>query len=133
MSNPFSVHPDHLAINIQDLEKSLHFYGDILQLPKLPDVDMGDHHLYYFDLGNGLRLELIKYVDDFGETHPGVKTRGMYRHIGLHVNDVDALYKKMKEAGCKLLTEPAYVKNLKFRNFLAEDPNGVELEFVKRD
>ena len=72
MSNSFSVHPDHLAINIQDLEKSLHFYGEILELPKLPDVDMGDHHLYYFDLGNGLRLELIKYVDDFGETHPRI-------------------------------------------------------------
>ena len=39
----------------------------------------------------------------------------------------------MKDAGCKLLTEPGYVTNLKFRNFLAEDPNGVELEFVKRD
>ncbi len=124
--------PDHITINVTDLEKSKDFYGRILGLKELDTVDMGDHRLYYYELADNLMLELIEYDDDFGAAHPNVKTRGIFRHLALNCDDVDALYKKLCDNGITVLSEPGDVLKLKFRNILVEDPNGVELEFVTR-
>ena len=55
---------DHVTINIKDVEATLHFYGEILELQALPSVDMGDHFLRYFALPSGGKLELIQYYYD---------------------------------------------------------------------
>ncbi len=125
--------PDHITINVRDIKKSKEFYGEILGLKQLETVDMGDHKLHYYELTKELMLELIEYDDDFGEAHPHVKTRGIYRHLAFQCDDVDALYKKLVDNGITCLSEPDDVPKLKFRNILVEDPNGVELEFVKRE
>ncbi len=122
--------PDHITINVTDLKKSQEFYGKILGLKELESVDMGDHRLYYYELTEGLKLELIEYDEDFGELHPHVKTRGIYRHLAFNCEDVDALYEKVTAAGINCLQAPDDVPKLKFRNILVEDPNGVELEFI---
>ena len=124
--------PDHITINVKDMKKSEEFYGDILGLKKLDIVDMGDHRLHYFELSGDLMLELIEYDEDHGELHPDVKTRGILRHLALQCEDVDSLYEKLKNGGFTVLTEPEDIEKLKFRNILAEDPNGVEIEFIKR-
>ena len=123
---------DHLTINVRDMEASERFYGETLGLPKMENVDMGDHEIHYFRLDGSIRLELIRYMDDFGECKPDVKTRGIYRHFAMETEDVDALYEKIWAAGYTCLTEPNDVENLRFRGFLAEDPNGVEVEFLQR-
>lgn len=123
---------DHFTINVTDLEASMHFYGELLGLKQLPGQNMGDHQLYYFDLG-GAMLELIHYDDDFGELKPHVKTRGIYRHLALSCEDVYVVAEKLKAAGVKITDGPGYVPLLKFHNILLEDPNGVELEIVQRD
>ena len=125
--------PDHITINVKDIEKSEEFYGEILGLKKLNTVDMGDHRLHYYGLADDLLLELIEYDEDFGELHPHVKTRGIYRHLALQCDDVDELYKKLTDRGITVLSPPGDVPRLRFRNILAEDPNGVELEFITRE
>ena len=122
---------DHITINVVDMEKSENFYGNILGLKKLNVVDMGDHELHYYEIEGGPRIELISYTDDFGEFHPDSKTAGLFRHLAFAVEDIDGLYRKLKENGVKCLTEPAVVKNLNFRNLMIQDPNGVELEFIE--
>lgn len=125
--------PDHISINVKDLDKSREFYGEILGLRSLGTVDMGDHRLYYYALSDDLMLELIDYDDDHGQLHPDVKTGGIYRHLALACEDVDLLYQKLAEHNVTILSEPGDVPELHFRNILVEDPNGVELEFVQRE
>jgi 4-hydroxyphenylpyruvate dioxygenase and related hemolysins len=122
---------DHITINVVDMKKSEDFYGRILGLKQLETVDMGDHELHYFEIPGGPRIELISYTDDFGEMHPDSKTAGLFRHLAFDCEDIDALYAKFKENGVKCLTEPAVVPILNFRNLMAQDPNGVELEFIQ--
>jgi len=126
------IHLDHLTINVTDMEASEQFYGEVLGLHKMENVDMGDHVIHYFQLDGPIRLELIRYLDDFGELKPDVKTRGIYRHFAMEVENVDTLYETILKAGYTCLTEPNDVDNLRFRGFLAEDPNGVEVEFLQR-
>ena len=126
------IHLDHLTINVTDMEASEQFYGEVLGLHKMENVDMGDHVIHYFQLDGPIRLELIRYLDDFGELKPDVKTRGIYRHFAMEVENVDTLYETILKAGYTCLTEPNDVDNLRFCGFLAEDPNGVEVEFLQR-
>ncbi|MDO5132088.1 MAG: VOC family protein [Eubacteriales bacterium] len=123
---------DHVTVNVKNMRASEHFYGVVLGLEKMETVDMGDHVIRYFRLDGTVRLELIRYLTDSEELHPDVRTKGIYRHFAMEVEDVDALYKKLLLAGCKCLSEPGDVPNLGFRGFLAEDPNGVEVEFLQR-
>ena len=122
---------DHITINVTDIQKSEDFYANVLGLEKLPGVRMDDHDLFYFRLDENTRLELIRYDDDNGEVHPAVKTRGIYRHMALEVEDIETLYEHCKKSGAKILCELGYVPQLKFTNFLVEDPNGVEIEVIK--
>ena len=122
---------DHITINVTDMEKSEDFYGRVLGLKKLNIVDMGDHELHYFEIPGGPRVELISYTDDFGEMHPDSKTAGLFRHLAFSVEDLDGLFAKFKENNVEVLQEPQVVPNLNFRNIIAQDPNGVELEFIE--
>lgn len=122
---------DHFTINVTDMKAAEDFYGGLLGLPKLEPVDMGDHRIHYFDLGDGVKLELIEYDVPDGREHPAVKTEGIYRHFALEVDNVDTLYDKLKAAGTKILCEPGDVPKLHFRNILIEDPNGVEIEILQ--
>ncbi|MBR2765553.1 MAG: VOC family protein, partial [Blautia sp.] len=74
---------DHITVNVTDLEKSRFFYENVLELSYCGFIDMGDHTLTYYTLPQGVRLELIDYVDkdkavSVPETHIG-----MYRHFCL--------------------------------------------------
>ena len=122
---------DHITINVIDMKRSEDFYGRILGLKQLDTVDMGDHELHYFEIPGGPRIELISYTDDFGEMHPDSRTAGLFRHLAFDCEDIDALFKTFKENGVTVIQEPAMVEKLKFRNLMAKDPNGVELEFIQ--
>ncbi|MGN0362513.1 MAG: VOC family protein [Bilifractor sp.] len=124
---------DHVTINVTDMNVTEKFYESVFGLKKLPSVDMGDHEIHYYDLGGGTLLELIEYKDEQPEMHPEVKTKGIYRHLAFRVDDLEKTYENARKAGAKIICEPAYVPKLKFHNFLMLDPNGVELEVLKRD
>jgi catechol 2,3-dioxygenase-like lactoylglutathione lyase family enzyme len=123
---------DHITINVIDMQKSTAFYKDVMQLPQLDCVDMGDHIIQYFDLGNGIKLELILYKSD-SETVKNVPAApGIYRHMALAANNIEDLFKKIKNAHVKILSPLASCRLLHFDNFLIEDPNGVEIEILHR-
>lgn len=121
---------NHITINVTDLEKSRKFYTEILGLKELDHVRMDDHDLYYFSLMDDIRLELIAYDKESPVVSYQVTDRGIYRHLALEVDEIEALYEKCKKENVKIVGELGYVPKLKFTNFLLEDPNGVEIELI---
>ena len=69
------IHLDHITINVRDMEASERFYGEVLGLPKMENVDMGDHEIHYFQLDGPVRLELISYMDDTWPCTKEIKSR----------------------------------------------------------
>ena len=49
----------HITINVKNLTQTHRFYGELLGLTRLEDIDMGDHTLSYYALPGGAKLELI--------------------------------------------------------------------------
>ena len=52
--------------------------------------------------------------------------------LAIRTSHLDEIWERAKKAGVKVNCEPGYVEKLRFRNFLIEDPNGVELEILQR-
>lgn len=137
---------DHITINIKDRQQSIRFYGEFLGLKRLADVDMEDHRLTYFDLGGSARLELIEYFEEDQDaedqemaTETGKATKagkatdpGSFRHLALAVSRLEPIAEEIQSYGGRVIQPPRWVENLQFTGMLAEDPNGCELEFVKR-
>lgn len=123
---------DHITVNMADREASFKFYGEVLGLEKLYDVDMGDHRLTYFNLNGHTRLELIEYYDDRQAKPEPSDDKGIYRHMALVTDDIDGIYKRCRNAGVEVLMKPVWVERLKWTGMLVRDPNGVEIEIVQR-
>lgn len=122
---------DHITINVTDMEKSIEFYGEVLGLPRLPDIMMEDHRLVYFQIGN-TKLELIQYFFDTPRDANKLLNTGKYRHIAFAVEGIEQLNDKLRKHGICVLQEPRWNERLQFTGMLFLDPNGCEIEFVER-
>ncbi len=119
---------NHITVNVIDVEVSKAFYENVLGLKQCNYIDLGNHRLTYYQLPQGVLLELIDY-DEKDTPVPVPDTHvGMYRHLCLEVDDLDGLYKICCDNGVTIVTEPAYIEKLGRTNMLITDPNGVELE-----
>ena len=122
---------NHITINMTDIEKSLDFYGRVLGLEKLNEVNMGDHYIRYFALPGGVKLELVEY---FYETVPAEYSEvdaGMFRHVAFEVDDIFKAEEELKKEGVKITEGPAYSEQLGCYFMLFEEPNGCQLEFTQ--
>lgn len=123
---------DHITINVKNLEETIAFYQKILGLEYLKTISMDDHSLTYLKLGEGIALELISYDTDTGEIQLKGVERGSFRHLALETENIQELYKRiLKSESTVVRMEPSYIEKLESWRMLAEDPNGVELEFVQ--
>ena len=123
---------DHITVNVKDLDRSKAFYGDVLGLKEAGSVQMGDHTLTYYELPQGVRLELIDYEakeepKDIKETDTGT-----YRHVCLVAAQLDEVYSTCRNKGVSIRKAPSYVDQLGCRTMLITDPNGVEIEIIQR-
>ena len=123
---------DHITINVKDLAQSEKFYTDVLLLEKTGFIDMGDHTLTYFQLPQGVRLELIDYTDKAAAEDIRETDTGIYRHFCLVTDSLSELYDSCKEKGVFVRKTPSYVEKLKAHTMLITDPNGVEIEIIQK-
>jgi catechol 2,3-dioxygenase-like lactoylglutathione lyase family enzyme len=140
---------DHVSVTTADLARSVAFYRDVVGLPLLgsgeaaePELStllgMEDVRLRWaeLDLGGGQILELIEYVTPTGEPLDVRANRPGAGHIGLAVEDFDAVHSRLVEAGAMtserpvVLTEDGDWKGT--RSLYARDPDGVAIEVVAR-
>lgn len=146
-------HVDHINIVVSDLECSVRFYTELLDLEETKRARLqGDwieaivglagveaEVAYVQPRGGGPRIELIKYHAPAGVDVPENRlpnTRGL-RHIAFQVADMDALYTRLNEAGVHFFGPPVSVPGGVVQHDDGEkslcyfhDPDGVVLELA---
>lgn len=125
----------HAAIAVSDLEKSLHFYCDI----------MGFRNVRSFDRPDGAHVvDLSKDPSQIGEMQiikypPGTLSKGQrdkkefgMEHIALLVDDIDATYADLRNNGVTdFITHPSPPRGPGFpRTVRLYDPDGVMIELI---
>jgi catechol 2,3-dioxygenase-like lactoylglutathione lyase family enzyme len=124
---------DHVAITVQDMDRSVGFYRDLLGFEVLGQLflDEGTVKLVFLRSGGGC-IELFEYRDQDAATAVGVPdTVGGFKHLALQTDDVDGVAARLKAAGVAFTLEPLdAVGGVRLAFF--RDPDGNLLEIVSR-
>ncbi|PSU25990.1 lactoylglutathione lyase [Photobacterium phosphoreum] len=121
----------HAMIRVIDLDASLTFYKQVLDLDIAERLDFDGFSLVYLrNQENDMELELTW---NKGTIEPYSHGTG-YGHIAVAVDDLDAEYQKL----VKLNYNPTEIKEF-FREgtllakfFFVQDPDGYKIEFLQR-
>jgi lactoylglutathione lyase len=121
----------HSMIRVLDLERSLKFYADVLDLREAHRLDFPDFALVYLrNPQNDFEVELTWNKD---RAEPYTHGDG-YGHIGVVVPDAAATQAALTSKGY----QPAAVKEFKrgdellARFFFIQDPDGYKIEMLER-
>lgn len=114
---------DHFNFNVLDLEKSISFYQDALNLQIVREhvaEDQSFKLVYLGDSETSFQLELTWLRD---RTEPYNLGECEF-HLAFVTNDYDAMYAKHKEMGCICYENPA------MGIYFISDPDGYWIEIV---
>jgi catechol-2,3-dioxygenase len=115
----------HVVLYVRDLERSRHFYGEILGFPELPTSVPGGA---MFSTGRTHHELLLIEVGEDAAPIPAGRRVGMY-HIGLKVGDSDdelrAALAELQAAGVEMVGAADHTVT---HSLYLRDPDGNELE-----
>jgi len=98
---------NHIAVVVDDMEKSLAFWRDALgmDLHELRDVPAEKSQVAFLPLA-GSEIELVKpTTDDSGITKYLAKRGPGMHHICLEVDDIEGMLAQLKSKGIRLINE----------------------------
>lgn len=119
----------HAAFRVRDLERSLHFYCELLGLQRAFDLDRdGKPWITFLYVGNGQFLELFPEPDT-PEDFSG--NRGSYRHLQLTVDDMQRTLADLDRRGMPRSTNPPRQGRDGNWQYWLTDPDGNRLELMQ--
>jgi methylmalonyl-CoA/ethylmalonyl-CoA epimerase len=98
---------DHIAVLVDDMEKTLSFWRDALgiELSHIEDVPAEKSSVAFLPL-SGSEVELVKPTTDDSGLARYLEKRGPgMHHICLEVDDIQGMLTRLKEAGIQLINE----------------------------
>ena len=121
----------HTMIRVLDLDKSLAFYRDVLEMTPSHTLDFPDFSLVY--LRNEEDDAEIELTYNKGRTEPYTHGTG-YGHVAVVVEDLDARHAAITATGYAPLAIKEFKRGdeLLARFFFAQDPDGYKIEVLQR-
>ena len=105
----------HLALKVEDLEKTTEFYQKVFGFKEVETRKTRDHLSRHLTDGGGIDFTLIKY--DEGTRSAESKASGekpCIHHFAIEVEDMEAYTKKIRSYGCEIISDPGVIP-VKFR------------------
>lgn len=139
----------HHGFTVSDIDRSLAFYRDVLGLELVRVSERRNLPAYDQILGyknvaltvallrhpaDGFLLELFQYHHPQGQARPLDNTFVGAAHVAFEVEDLDALYLRLTEAGFGAINAPVDVERdgtIVARAMYALDPDGISVELFE--
>ncbi|MBV0925601.1 VOC family protein [Halomicroarcula limicola] len=131
----------HYAVTVSDLDRAVSFYRDALELDVLARFSVGggafatgvgiegaSADFAHLDAG-GARIELVEYAPEGEPRSDGDLNRPGATHLGLEVEDLDAVYEGLSDE-VETLSEPQTTESGTRICFL-RDPEGTLVELLE--
>ena len=138
----------HTGFTVRDLDRSLAFYRDVLGMEVVfeqekqggylaaivgyPGAHVRMAHLAF--PGGGHRIELFQYVEPAPRGEPNEPRDVGITHVCLAVDDIDAVFGRVVEAGAAAVSDPVLVDtgaNAGGRGVYVRDPDGIVVELFQ--
>lgn len=108
----------HIAIKVDDMDKAADFYMNTLGLEHVSTIHKegakGARTSKHLTDGY-LDITLIQYASDASEGYSWAGDGPCIHHIGIEVEDVDGMTKKIKEGGAEIMSDEGRIP-VKFRS-----------------
>lgn len=123
----------HTMIRVTDLEASIRFYTDALdmQLLRRTDYPGGRFTLAFVGYNDEATSAVIELTHNW-DTSSYDLGKG-FGHIAIATSDIVATCDKVRPLGGKVVREPGPMKHGSTVIAFVEDPNGYKIEFIERD
>jgi lactoylglutathione lyase len=121
----------HSMVRVLDLERTLRFYADVLDMHESHRLDFPDFALVY--VRNAENDMEIEFTLNKGRTEAYTHGTG-YGHIGVVVADAAATHASLSALGydCAPVKEFKRGDELLARFFFIQDPDGYKIEMLER-
>ncbi len=125
---------DHVAVQVADIDRSINFYTEVLDLPLMFKTEDREHgEVFAFLELEGGNLELLSRIDGEGSpipfTRPEIQ-KPWCPHVALAVEDIDVAVEKLQSKGITLLDGPLIIPG-KVRWLYFADPDNNVIEYVQ--
>ena len=119
----------HAMIRVKDLQKSLDFYQNLLNMSFVKKKRLDDCELYYLeDEEHTAQIELT-YDDKIPEN--GYENGNAFGHFAFSVKSIDEFTEKLHKLGYEYLYEP-FVIFSGIKISFVKDPDGNEIELIEK-
>ncbi len=120
----------HTMLRVGDLEKSLHFYTEVLgmKLLRRRDYPEGRFTLAFVGYGDEARNTVLELTYNW-DTHHYDLGDG-FGHIAIEVDDVYEAVEQIRAKGGKVVREPGPMKHGSTVLAFVEDPDGYKIELL---
>ncbi|WP_342633905.1 VOC family protein [Microvirga calopogonii] len=126
---------EHVGMTSSDLDRTIAFYRDLLGLKEILVKRTGDGGRIAFLETGGVMLEIVEPAASIQTPAREVPvTEAGIRHITFRVDDVEAIYEKLRSAGVEFTVPPRKAANAELIRKVAfcKDPDGIVVEFLER-
>ena len=126
---------EHVGMVSSDLDKTIAFYCGLLGLKEILVKRTGEGgRIAFLEIG-GVMLEIVEPAA--GASTPAREvpmSEAGIRHITFRVDDVDAIYERLRAAGVEFTIPPRQAVNVELirRVAFCRDPDGIVVEFLER-
>lgn len=121
----------HTMIRVTDLEKSIHFYTELMGLTIQRKTDYPDGKFTLAFLGKDKTGEPFLELTHNWETHSYEKGNA-YGHMAFGTPDIYATCERIQKAGGKIIRPPGPMKHGTTVIAFVEDPDGYKVELIER-
>ncbi len=121
----------HTMLRVGDLERSLHFYRDVLgmRLLRRKDYPSGRFTLAFVGYGDERDQTVIELTHNWDTERYDLGTG--FGHIALGVDDLYATCEQLRAKGARIVREPGPMKHGGSEIAFAEDPDGYRIELIQ--
>ena len=121
----------HTMLRVGDLEKSLHFYTDIMGMKLLRKKDYPEHEFTLAFVGYGDEKETAVLELTHNWDTSSYDLGNAYGHVAIGVDDVYKACDKIKEMGGTVVREAGPIQGGDTVIAFVEDPDGYKVELLE--
>jgi lactoylglutathione lyase len=120
----------HTMIRVGDLDRSIHFYTDVLgmRLLRRKEYPDGEFTLAFLGYGDEQHNTVLELTYNWGISK--YDTGNAFGHLAIEVDDVYRAAERIREQGGKIIREPGPMNAGTTIIAFVKDPDGYEIELL---